>query len=184
MMTVISYLHYQTPHLLGIPPFIPHVPQLGSLTDVRLVFSALLAQITGAMQNAMLGVVGLALLRMIVKRTWLVFAIAALAFTPLAARGQFQSGIVWLDLTFGFLLVAAILGVIIRFGLFAGMVAFFTHFWTFNMPLTLSTERQYFQLSLFVLGVVVAIAVTGVALARGSIQRRDLGASRLATRSE
>ncbi len=168
VMTVVSYLHYQTPYLLGLPPFIPPVPLLGPLVGVRYVFSELLVKVSGAMQNAMLGVVGLALLRMVLRRTWLVFVGAAIIFTPLAARGQFQSGIVWLDLTFGFVVVTVILGVIIRFGLFAGMIALFTHFWTFTMPLTLSSDRQYFQLSLFVLGVVMAIACVGVVLARGS----------------
>ena len=67
---------------------------------------------------------------------------------------------------FGVLLVAAILGVIIRFGLLAGMVAFFTHFWTFNMPITLSAAQPYFQTSLFALGLVAAMAIAGVWLAR------------------
>lgn len=85
---------------------------------------------------------------------------------------------IWLDLLFGLALVATILGVIFRFGLFAGMAAFFVHFWTYNIPTTLTTSRLYFQMSLFVLGLVVAMAAIGFSLARGGTQRRDLSASR------
>ena len=46
------------------------------------------------------------------------------------------------------------------------MVAFFTHFWTFNMPITLSPAQPYFQTSLFALGLTAAVAIVGVWLAR------------------
>ncbi len=174
LMTVLSYLYFQTPHWLGLPPFSPRTPALAPLSEVRFIFSTALLKVSEAMQNALLGVLGLAMLRMVLKKAWIVFAVAALLFTPLAARGQFQSGVVWLDLLFGLALVAAILGVIIRFGLFAGLCAFFTHFWTFGMPITLNGSRQYFQTSLFALGLIAAMAVVGLMLARGSSQRRDL----------
>ncbi len=178
-MTLVSYLFYETPRWLALLPFDPRIPQMLPLSESRYVMSSLLTDASNALQNAMLGVVGLAMLRMVLKKQWLVFAVATALFTPLAARGQFQSGIAWLDLLFGLALVAAILGVIVRFGLFAGIVAFFTHFWTFGMPLTLNTSRQYFQTSLFALGVVVAIAVAGFVLARRAAQPRDLMTSRL-----
>jgi hypothetical protein len=175
LMTLVSYLFYLTPDWLGLPPFAPRLPQLQVLTETRYVISTLLLNITAALQNALLGVLGLAMLRMVLKRQWLVFAVASLIFAPLAARGQFQSGVAWLDLLFGFALVAAILGVIIRFGLFAGIVAFTTHFWTFGMPLTLTSSHQYFQTSLFALALVVAMAVAGLTLARGRTMERRVG---------
>ena len=180
LMTLVSYLYFQTPHWLGLPPFSPRTPALAPLSEVRFIFSTALLKVSEAMQNALLGVLGLAMLRMVLKKAWIVFAVAVLLFTPLAARGQFQSGVVWLDLLFGLALVAAILGVIIRFGLVAGLCAFFTHFWTFGMPITLNGSRQYFQTSLFAMGLIAAMAVVGFMLARGSAQRRDLNASRAA----
>lgn len=157
------------------------MPALLALGESRYVVSTLLLNITAAMQNALLGVLGLAMLRMVLKKQWLVFVVATLIFTPLAARGQFQSGVAWLDLLFGLALVAAILGVIIRFGLFAGIAAFTTHFWTFGMPLTLNASRQDVQTSLFALGLIALAALVGLLLARGqSAQRRDLHASRAA----
>ena len=180
LMTLVSYLFYLTPHWLGLPPFAPRVPILLPLSETRFVISTMLLKLTEALQNALLGVLGLALLRMVLKKQWLVFVVATVIFAPLAARGQFQSGVVWLDVLFGIALVAAILGVIVRFGLVAGIAAFFTHFWTFGMPITFTTSRQYFQTSLFVLGIVVAMAAAGLVLSRGSAQRRDLYTSRAA----
>jgi len=168
-MTLVSYAFYLLPQWIGVPPFEPRVPTLLPLSETRFVFSMMLLKFTDALQNALLGILGLALMRMVLKKQWLVFLVATAVFAPLAARGQFQSGVVWLDLLFGFALVAAILGVIIRFGFFAGFVAFFTHFWTFGMPITFVASRQYFQTSLFALGVVVAIAIAGLVLARGSV---------------
>jgi hypothetical protein len=114
----------------------------------------------------MTGVVGLALLRGVIKREWLTFAAATLIFTPLAARGQFQSGITWLDLLFGAMLVALILGVLFRFGLFAGIIGFTTHFWTYAVPTTLDPTRQYFSASAFALGIIFAFILCGAGLIR------------------
>jgi serine/threonine-protein kinase len=172
LMTLLSYFFYLTPHWIGVPDFVPRVPVLLTLGETRFVVSTMLLKLANALQNAMLGVLGLALLRMLLKKQWLVFAAATLIFAPLAARGQFQSGVAWLDLLFGVALVAAILGVIIRFGLFAGIVAFFTHFWTYGAPLTLNSAHQYFQTSLFALGIVIAMAAAGVMLARGPVHSR------------
>lgn len=135
------------------------MPVLTPLGETRYVIATICTTMANALQNAMLGVVGLAMLRMVLRRQWLVFVAAMVIFTPLAARGQFQSGVVWLDLLFGLALVAAILGVIIRFGLFAGICAFFIHFWTFGMPITLNASRQYFQTSLFAMGLIVAMVM-------------------------
>src|SRR5690606_6119921 len=92
------------------------------------------------------------------------FAVATLVFTPLAARGQFQSGILAADLGFALLLVAIILGVLFRFGLFAGMVGFFCHFWTWGVASTSDMSKPYFETGLVALALVAGIAVTGLVL--------------------
>jgi hypothetical protein len=132
-------------------------------------------QLAGALSNAMLGVLGLALLRSallrvspLLNRTWIAVAVATLLFTPLAASGQFQSGLLGVDLAFGLMLVLLILGVIFRYGLFAGVAGFFAHFWTWNVAVTLDPQRPYFDTGLIALGLVAAIAVTGFVLARRS----------------
>jgi hypothetical protein len=71
-----------------------------------------------------------------------------------------------LDLTFGLILVVIILGVLFRLGLFAGIVGFFCHFWTWRVAVTLDGSRPYFDTGMVALSFVVIIAVTGFLLTR------------------
>ena len=166
VMTVVSYVFYLVPGWMGWPAFEPHTPGLDTLIGTRYVIAECCLRISYALQNAMLGVLGLALLRPLLRREWLTFAVAVALFAPLGARGQFQSGILALDVAFGAMLVIIILGVLFRFGLFAGIVGFFVHFWTFSVALTADPERQYFQTGLVAMGVVLALAVAGATIAR------------------
>src|SRR6185295_12043463 len=149
---------------LGWQPLTPRVPGIGTLGSTAVLLGAFTTIVINALQNAMLGVVGLALIRGVIKREWITFIAASLLFTPLAARGQFQSGVAWFDLLFGFMLVALILGVLFRFGLFAGIIGFTTHFWTYGVPLTLDSSRQYFSASAFALAIISTFIICGVAL--------------------
>jgi serine/threonine-protein kinase len=166
LMTAVSYSFYLLPPMFGWQPLTPRVPGIATLAGTSALLGAFSTIVGNALQNAMLGVVGLALLRGVIKREWLTFVAATALFTPLAARGQFQSGVAWFDLLFGALLVGLILGVLFRFGLFAGIVGFTTHFWTYGVPLTLDPSRQYFSASAFALGIISAFILVGVALTR------------------
>lgn len=166
LMTAVSYVFYFLPPLLGWPPLTPRAPGVETLASTRALLGVLPVVVNNAFQNAMLGVVGLALLRGVIRREWIAFLAATLIFAPLAARGQFQSGVAWFDLLFGAMLVALILGVLFRYGLVAGIVGFATHFWTYGVPLTLDPSRQYFAAGAFALGIVAALVICGVALTR------------------
>jgi hypothetical protein len=166
LMTAVSYTFYLLPPMLGWQPLTPRVPGISLLAGTGVLVGVFANIVSNSLQNAMLGVVGLALLRGVIKREWLTFVAAAVLFTPLAARGQFFSGIGWYDLLFGAILVALILGVLFRFGLFAGIVGFTTHFWTYKLPLTLDASRQYFSASIFGLGIISAFIIWGIALTR------------------
>lgn len=172
-MTVISYVYYLTPGWLSWPPLAPPVPEL--LLGTRQLLAQVFFQLSGAINNAMLGVFGLAVLRAGLQRasprlghTAVAFTVATLLFTPLAARGQFQSGILGLDLAFGLVLVLVILGIIFRLGLFAGIVGFFCHFWTWGVAVTLDSSRPYFDTGLVALALTALIATTGLVLTRTS----------------
>jgi serine/threonine-protein kinase len=172
-MTVISYGFHLAPEWLAWPMFEAHTPDM--LLGTRALLARVCFQISGAMENAMLGVFGLALLRAFLQKiwaplgnTWAAFIVATMLFAPLAARGQFQSGLLAFDLTFGVILVFIILGVIFRFGLFAGIVGFFCHFWTWGVAITLDPARPYFETSIVALALVAAIAITGFTLARSA----------------
>ncbi|MCC7186735.1 MAG: serine/threonine protein kinase [Acidobacteria bacterium] len=168
-MTALSYLFHLVPGWMAWPPIDPHAPEL--ILGTRELIARFFMVLNNAMSNTMLGVLGLALLRSGLQRlsprlgtTAVAFSVAALLFAPLAARGQFQSGHIALDLAFGLLLVVIILGVIFRLGLFAGVVGFFCHFWTWGLVVTFESTRPYFETGLAGLAVVAGIAVLGVVL--------------------
>jgi serine/threonine protein kinase len=168
-MTVMTYASLLMPALLDQPRAWPPIPDL--LLSTRDLASRMFNVAYNALGNAMLGVLGLALLRVGLQRLWaplghtgVAFAVAVVVFTPLAARGQFQSGAVLLDLSFALLLVVIILGVLFRYGLFAGIVGFFCHFLSWGVVSTLDPAKPFFDTGLASLVVVLAIAVTGLAL--------------------
>jgi len=170
-MTVISYTFHMVPGWFGWPAIDPHAPDL--VLGTRALLARMFMVLSNAMSNAMLGVLGLALLRAALQRvstrlghTAVAFGVATMLFAPLAARGQFQSGNLAVDLIFGLLLVLIILGVLFRFGLFAGIVGFFCHFWTWGIVATFDSTRPYFETGLVALSLVVAIAITGAVLSR------------------
>jgi hypothetical protein len=173
-MTVVSYLSYFMPGLLQWPAGEVHAPGLELLAGARYLGATLFIRLSAAIENAMLGVLGLALLRVLLTRlsprlgrTGVVFAVATGLFTPLAANGQFASGVLALDLLFGALLVALVLGALLHYGLFAGIVTFFTHFLTWNALATLDPSRQYFPIATAALALVAGLAVLAFVLARG-----------------
>jgi len=177
-MTVISYVFHLVPGWMAWPPIDPHAPEL--VMGTRELLARMFMVLSNAMSNTMLGVLGLALLRSALHRvsprlgtTAVAFGVASLVFAPLAARGQFQSGHLALDLAFGLLLVVIILGVIFRLGLFAGIVGFFCHFWTWGLVVTFDSTRPYFETGLAGLAVVAAIAVLGVVLSHDRDARAD-----------
>lgn len=168
-MTVISYVFHLVPGWFGWPAIDPHAATL--VLGTRDLLARIFMVLFNAMSNAMLGVLGLALLRSALQRispalghTAVAFGVAALLFAPLAARGQFQSGHLAVDLVFGLLLVLIILGVLFRYGLFAGMVGFFCHFWTWGTVATFDSTRPYFETGLVALLLVIGIAITGMVL--------------------
>jgi serine/threonine-protein kinase len=168
-MTVMTYTSHLVPVLLDQPRAWPPIPDL--LLSTRDLAARMFTVAYSAIGNAMLGVLGLALLRAGLHRLWaplgrtaVAFSVAVVVFTPLAARGQFQSGDLLLDLSFALLLVVIILGVLFRYGLFAGIVGFFCHFLSWGVVSTLDPSKPYFDTGLASLVVVLAIAVTGLVL--------------------
>jgi hypothetical protein len=125
------------------------------------------ASLTEALSHAMIGGVGIILLRMDVPNLRAAFVRATLAFSFLAARGQIDTGLLWLDLVIGVLLVVPILGVIVRYGFVAGTAGFFVHFVTKDLPTSLDPSRFFFGAGVAVAVVIVLVAVTGFVLARG-----------------
>jgi serine/threonine-protein kinase len=173
LLTVITYAHYLLAGLLGVAEFPPANADLDMLLGLRPQVAAMLGPVQFGLENAFLGALGLVLVRMWVKRPWLTYAIPTFVFAFLAARNQFETGSVVLNLALGALLCGVLLAVVMRFGLVAGAATFLTHFLTSGTPMTLDTHRFYFGHGAFTAGVVIAMAVAGYALAGRSGRSSD-----------
>ena len=163
LITVLSLAHRHVAGLLGaeMPPFVTNIDAVLSLPRFT---ASVMYQLGTAIQNGMLGVLGLAILRMLFRRTWAAVVVAAMVFGVMA--GQLGSGQPLLDYAFGVLLCVVPLVAALRYGLFAAVVAFFAYFVTNNIALTLDPSVLYFQRALAVMLLFTAIGATGFYLAR------------------
>jgi hypothetical protein len=166
LLTVLTLAHRFVPAVTGGGEFRPEITNLETLMGVAGMAASLLMQLANAIQNGMLAVLGLALLRMLLRRTWAAFAAAVLIFGFMAARGQFESGQFLLDYGFGVLLCVVLLLTALRLGLFATVVAFTTHFMTNNIAMTLDSSTLYFPQGLAIAALMAAIAAAGLYLSR------------------
>jgi tRNA A-37 threonylcarbamoyl transferase component Bud32 len=166
LMTLITFAHYRIPSLVGGPEFAPATSNLAALLGTREVTGVFADILVSALFNALLGVTGLVAMRLLTRRRWPSYALATTLFAFLAARGQFETGIVALDLGLGALLVVIVLGAMFRFGLVAGIAAFFVHMTTLRVPTTLDPSRPYFETGLAVIALVFGLGVLGFWMAR------------------
>jgi hypothetical protein len=166
--TLVTFGAHLLPGWLGLGEFRAAPVNLDALLGPGQLLAGVLTPMRVALDNAVLGAVGLVLIRMVARRPLPTFLLASAIFAPLAAQGQVETGILALDLAVGALLVAIILGVILRFGLFAGMVTFFCHLLTKDLPMTLDGSALYFTTSALAIALVLGMSVLGFVLARAN----------------
>jgi hypothetical protein len=133
-MTVITYAQFVLPEPFRPDQFRPQTGNLEILRGATPAVGFVLTATIAAIQLSFIGAVGVILLRMLVPRFTVACALAVIAFSPLAASGQIQTGRLWLDLLFGVALVVVVIGVSVRYGVVAGAAAFLVHFLTLIMP--------------------------------------------------
>jgi hypothetical protein len=167
LMTLLLALHDVVPPLVGLGTPTPQTSELGVLLEKRRFLSFLLAAANQALYNGMIGVFGLVFFRILFRRRWLALVVVMIAFTPIALRGMFPGDTGWLELVFGILILGAVIGAIMRFGLVAGSVALFFHFLTSSVALTWNWSAWYAGATVGTLVSAVAIAAFGYYAARG-----------------
>ncbi len=165
-MTLVTLAHYELPRLLAWPAFKPAASNLAALLGTRAIVGSLADHLVSALLNALLGAAGLALARLLTRRRWSAYALATAFFSFLASRDQFQTGVLALDLVLGAILVLIVLGAIFRFGLLAGLAAFFAHFASLRTPATLDPSRPYFETGLAVAALLVIAGAAGFVMSR------------------
>ena len=167
LMTFLLALHDVVPPLFGLPAPMPQTSELSILIETRRFLSYLFGAANQALYNGMIGVFGLVFFRILFRRRWLALVVVMAAFTPVALRGMFPGDTGLLEVLFGLLILGAVIGAIVRFGLVAGSVALFFHFTTSSVALTWDWSAWYAGATIGTLACAVAIAAFGYYAARG-----------------
>jgi serine/threonine-protein kinase len=166
VLTLITLAYQYAPVLAGLPAFAPTAPDLTVALGWPDLIASLLRRISNSVQNGAMGVLGLVLMRMLLRRTWLAFVAGCLMFGSMAAQGQFESAYPLVDYAFGVMLCVVLLLVALRYGLFATVVAFMAHFTTLGIAATLDASRVHFVSGAVALTLVGLMAAAGFYLAR------------------
>ncbi len=151
---------------LGQPEPVPHLTAPMLQAGPRYWVAAFAAHVQTAVEFGLLAAFTLVLLRRVTRRQGLAVAVAALAFGPLAARGLFESGTLWLDLGFAVLLTTIMFGTMLRVGLVGVIAAFTPHLILLDSPVTLRLSTWYAGPAMAATAVVVAMTAYGYWAAR------------------
>lgn len=171
LMTLVTLAHYLLPDVFGWRPFRPAAYNWAAMIGTGDRLAILAQSASDALRMSVMGGGGLVLLRRLVPKPWVTYAIATLVFAFLAAQGQIETGRLWLDIAIGALLVGMVLGPMVRLGLVAGAVGFFVHFMTLRVPGTFDPDRLHFQVGLMTALIAAGLAAAGIALARRQPKR-------------
>ena len=136
----------------------------GQLLGGRFALAAMLDMLYGAIHRGLLFLMLLAALRAVTLRPLLSAALAVVILAPMFTPFGAHPTTAWLTIGIGGVAVAVWL--MIRFGLVALTVALLTSSMLNRFPITIDLRLWYADLTLLVLGVVLAIAVYGFVMAR------------------
>jgi len=144
---------------LGYPPPRPRTMNLELLMSTRRAVSSLLRMPTNALMYGMLTTLLFALVRMLVKRTWIATVITIIVgtFVLLNNAGMQQ---LWLNITFAVVVAGIYVGVLERFGMFPLVMAFLTSAIA-NSGLTVDVSKLYAPTAIWLMALVTAMAAFG-----------------------
>jgi serine/threonine-protein kinase len=167
-MTLLYAAHNVLPPLFGYPEPVPIGPSDRVLMGMRFVFGGMLAQVVDAISSAMLGMVGLVVLRMLLRSWWLAAFVGLLIYEPVVVAGMFPPGTPRLDLAIGAGITGMFIVMIIRFGLLATVAGLTTHFILLRAPLTTDFNSWRGPIGLWYLGAVALLGFGAAYVARSS----------------
>jgi serine/threonine-protein kinase len=154
-LNVVTRAYQIVPMALGMPEGQPAAVELVGMLGVRDTIVAVGNRVMWAMQNAFIGIMIMAVLRMFIKRQWLVILLVTLFFTIVSTRTSVALPTFWVDFALSAFLSLGILLALFRFGLLASCVMFFVYLTTSGLALTLNSSSQYFASSAWVLALIV-----------------------------
>jgi len=172
-LAVVNFGAHLVPAVGGWPEPVPIQPQMSTLEGVRSLLLSLLGCVNNGLQNGLLSVLELALIRELMlrivrplnlKRADLVaFALAAAALTLIS---QIDSGTGWwVTGLYNGLSYSLVLILMLRIGLLASTIMFMASVIVERMPLTLDSTKFYAAHGWFALALLMGVAAAGYALA-------------------
>jgi hypothetical protein len=106
-------------------------------------------------------------LKILVRRTWLVMVLGLILMIPIAMNGSFAGEQLAMELGIVIVGVSLVFGVLLRFGLLALIVTFYTFMAMEALPLTTDLSRPYAISSVLLLLAIAAVASFGFYASRG-----------------
>jgi hypothetical protein len=147
------------PGWLGYPPTPPRNMNLEFIMSTRRAVSLLLRLPTNALANGMLITLLFALVRMAVKRTWIA-AIVTIVIGTFVVVSQNNPQLLGIFISYGIVLSAVYIGVLVRFGMFPLMMAYLTST-IVQSGLTADVDKLYAPTSIWLMALVAAMAAFG-----------------------
>jgi serine/threonine protein kinase len=169
-MTLLFALHNVLPPLAGYPEPMPIAGGLQALLGTSQVLGALISDLSEALSQGMLAVVGVVGFGLLFRRFRFGAALATLAavvcFTPVVVSGMFSEGTPRLDLVIAAGILVIFVLTIQRTGLLAAIAALFTHFVLLGAPITLDFGSWRAPLGYWYLGTILVLGLGACYLAR------------------
>ena len=162
LVACLERMEYFAPGLLGYPEPSLDTPELfamsGPLSFLGWVISGVYIVGTNV---ALVYLFFLFVLRILLRRTWLAVAVAALLLTPVLSERMFAASEPWIFLPFALAGNIVLLSVLIRFGFLALAVLAFVSGALTSFPLTFEASSWYAGFGYATLGIVAALALFG-----------------------
>jgi hypothetical protein len=153
--------------MLDWPLPTPLLPPSAILLGTRYALDVALGTVLRALNNALQLLCIVVFLKIFVRRTWLVLVLGLIITVPIAISGTFAGQQLGLELTIVFLGIVLMYSVLLRFGLLALVVTFYTFLSLEIFPLTTDVSRQYATTSIMLVVAVAAVSMYGYYASRG-----------------
>ena len=155
--------------LVAAAIWVPPVPEFSALAPLAGVWPTL-AVLVNNVQRAVFSpfqiVFVVVVLKALVRRTWLVAALASIIIFPIAINGTFSGEHLALDIPYTIVGILLVVGVLLRFGMLALSSTFLVFMTLVELPLTADFTRPYAAISTWLLLGTVALAAFGFYAAR------------------
>jgi hypothetical protein len=155
------------PDLAGWKLASPGLPQASILLGTRYEAVAALETLRRAFYSGFEVVCVVVFIKILVRRTWLVMLLGMILIFPIAMNGVSLGEHPALEVAIGVTGISLILGVLLRYGLLAIIVTFYTFMVVEALPLTTDLSRPYASSSVLVMIAIMAVAAYGFYASRG-----------------